>query len=180
MPRRERPWVGPPARGRSPLTRVWTGDARSWGHCCIEPKCASEASNLEALLHGRAGGCVNVFMQLVGIHEALHQGGPVGARGLAQPRSLGSDPQRDWAVPAQALGVDGARCSAGRRSAGPAQDDRGRRSAASQGTRYGRFAPTALRRRWRWAPARVSPARWCPPSGTHRRTHGRTSCPDRG
>jgi len=33
-------------------------------------------------------------MQLVGAHEALHQGGPVGARGLAQPRSLGWMPRR--------------------------------------------------------------------------------------
>ena len=33
-------------------------------------------------------------MQLVGAHEALHQGGPVGARGLAQRRSLGWMPCR--------------------------------------------------------------------------------------
>jgi hypothetical protein len=31
-------------------------------------------------------GCVNAFMQLGGTHEAFHQGGRVGARGLAEPR----------------------------------------------------------------------------------------------
>ena len=31
-------------------------------------------------------GCVNAFMQLVGTHEGGHQGGRVGAPGLAGPR----------------------------------------------------------------------------------------------
>jgi hypothetical protein len=44
-------------------------------------------------------------MQLAGTREAGHQGGRVGAPGLAEPRRLGSD-RMDQAVPAQALGVD--------------------------------------------------------------------------
>src|SRR6266545_8148152 len=51
--------------------------------------------------------CVKAFMQLVGTREALHQGGRVGALGLAEPRRLGSDRRIDSEVPAQALGVDG-------------------------------------------------------------------------
>jgi hypothetical protein len=31
-------------------------------------------------------GCVNAFMQLGGTHGAFHQGGRVGAHGLAEPR----------------------------------------------------------------------------------------------
>jgi len=34
-------------------------------------------------------GCVNAFMQLVGTREALHQGGLVGALGLAEPADQG-------------------------------------------------------------------------------------------
>jgi hypothetical protein len=35
-------------------TMIGYGDLITARHCCIEPKCASEASNVEALLHGRA------------------------------------------------------------------------------------------------------------------------------
>jgi hypothetical protein len=133
-----------------------------------------------ALLVEDRVGCVKAFMQLVGTREALHQGGRIGALGLAEPRRLGSDRRIDSEVPAQALGMDGVGCSAGRRSGGPAPGDRGRRSATSRGIRCGRSAPTAPHRRWRWAPAPVSPPRRCPPNGTRRRTRGRTSCPGRG
>jgi hypothetical protein len=88
-------------------------------------------------------GCVNSFMQIVGTRGALRRAGRVDAPGLAEPHRPGSDRRRDWAVPAQALGVDDAGCSAGHRSAGPAADVRGGRSAASQDTRYGRSAPSA-------------------------------------
>ena len=109
-------------------------------------------------------------MQLVGTRESIHQAGRVGALGLGEGRRAGSEQREDWAVPAQALGVDDAGCSAGPRSVGPAGGDRGQPSAASQGTRYGRSAPNAPHMRWRWVPARVSPALWCPPSGIRRRT----------
>jgi putative transposase len=36
--------------------------------------------------HPNGVGCVNEFMQLGGTHEAFHQGGRVGAHGLAEPR----------------------------------------------------------------------------------------------
>jgi hypothetical protein len=49
-------------------------------------------------------------MQLVGTREAGHQGGRVGAPGLAEPRRPGSDRPMDQAVPGQAPGVDGAGC----------------------------------------------------------------------
>jgi hypothetical protein len=56
----------------------------------------------------RRVGCVDPFMQLVGTHEALRQGGRVGVPGLLKPRRPGSDRRMGWGIPAHALGVDGA------------------------------------------------------------------------
>ena len=81
---------------------------------------------------------------------------------------------------ARAPGGDGAGCSARRRPGGPAPGGRGRRSAASPGTRRGPCRPSAPRTRSPWAPAPASPAPRRPPSGTRRRSCGRTSRPGRG
>jgi hypothetical protein len=70
-------------------------------------------------------GCVKAFMQLAGTCEAGHQGGRVGAPGLAEPRHPGSDRRMDQAVRAQALGVGNVGCSARHTSGGPDPGDHG-------------------------------------------------------
>jgi hypothetical protein len=101
------PGGGPaPARSRSTASRVG-GAINTAGDCRVS----------------RRVGCVKAFMQLAGTREAGHQGGRVGAPGLAEPRRPGSDRPMDQAVPAQALGVDDVGCSARHGSGGPAPGD---------------------------------------------------------
>jgi hypothetical protein len=140
---------------RQATSTRWTVDGRV-GRCGARQGAAgTPARRFHRGQSARPGpvGCVKAFMQLVGTREPIHQAGRVGALGLGEGRRAGSEQREDWAVPAQALGVDDAGCRGGRRSVGPARGDRDQRSAASQGTRYGRSAPNAPHRRWRWVPA---------------------------
>src|SRR6266545_2396797 len=123
----------------------------------------------------RLKGAQRAFMQLAGTRAADRRAGRVDAQRPSHSCRGRSAWLTALAVAAPAPGADGGGCNAGCRPAAPAPDARVRRSAASPGTRRGRSAPIAPRRRWPVAPGPGSPAPHRLPSGTRRRSCGRTS-----
>jgi hypothetical protein len=117
-------------------TRMWASAARRYAIWALGPPVPRScwrrlpSSPDDPTRHGDRNpadpvGYVKAFMQLAGTREADHQGGRVGAPGLAEPRQPGSDRRMDQAVRAQALGVGDVGCSARHTSGGPGPGDRG-------------------------------------------------------
>jgi len=115
----QRPSSAPSARAGTAGFTSWSNRHQQGSRACAPPRPPRRAAQRE-----RQTSCMNGFLHPTG-------------------RRHGPGRRRDWAVSTQALGVDDARCSTGRRSGGPARGARSRRSAASPGSRRGQRQPSA-------------------------------------